>query len=106
MNFKQQLIEESKKLKYLERLKQDLELIKPGMLEASDARSYVIILTKRDTTEDGVSHYGRITLRIPDGVKNETYRNAMLDALKDIGFDDNDIKVSDTDSFYRIQLNW
>ena len=36
MNFKQQLIEESKKLKYLERLQEDIEFIKQEMLIANN----------------------------------------------------------------------
>ena len=106
MNFKQQLIEESKKLKYLERLQEDIEFIKQEMLTASDAREYVLILTKRDTTQDGTSRYGRSTLRIPNGVKNDTYYKAMLAALKELGFEGGDIRVQEQDSFYHIQINW
>ena len=106
VNFKQQLIEESKKLKYLERLQEDIEFIKQEMLIASDAREYVIILTKRDTTDDGVSHYGRVTLRIPNGAKHFVYYEAMISALKELGFESSDIKTREEDSFYRIQINW
>lgn len=106
MNFKQQLIEESKKLKYLERLREDIEFIKKEMLTASDAREYMIILTKRDTTQDGTGRYGRSTLRIPNGVNNGVYYKAMLAALKELGFEGGDIRVHEEDSFYRIQVNW
>ena len=106
MNFKQQLIDESKNLKYLERLNEDIEFIKQEMLIASDAREYVIILTKRDTTQDGTSQYGCGTFRIPNGAKHFVYYEAVVSALKELGFESSDIKAREEDSFYRIQINW
>jgi hypothetical protein len=106
MNFKQQLIEESKKLKYLDKLCEDIEFIKQEMLLASDAREYVIYLTKKATTNDGVSRYGSVTLRIPNGVKQRVYYEAMMSAIRELGFESNDIERSETDNFYRIQVNW
>ena len=106
MNFKQQLIEESKTLKYLERLQQDIDFIKQEMLLSSDAKEYVIYLTKRATTQDGVGKYGSCTLRIPDGVKKGVYYTAMLNKLKELGFEGSDIKTSEIESYYRIQINW
>jgi hypothetical protein len=106
MNFKQELIEESKKLKYLEKLRKDIELIKQEMLLASDAREYVIYLIKKPTTNDAVSKYGYVELRIPNGVKHRVYYEAMMSELKELGFESNDIKRHEDESFYRIQVNW
>lgn len=106
MNFKQQLIEESKKLKYLEKLREDIEFIKQEMIISSDAREYVIYLTKKVTTDDRVSNSGCVTLRAPHGVKRRVYYEAMLSALKELGFERNDIKHYEDESFYRIQVNW
>jgi hypothetical protein len=106
MNFKQQLIEESKKLKYLERLQQDIEIIKAGMLEASDSREYTIYLTKHEASPEGATGYGNANLRIPNGVSNDTYCTAMLAALRDLGFDRSDFKAAEYETFYRIRLKW
>lgn len=107
MNFKQELIEESKKLKYLEKLHEDIEFIKQEMILSSDAREYVIYLTKKATANDGISRrYGSLTLRIPNGVKHHVYYEAMMSALKELGFESNDIKCREDENFYRIQVNW
>jgi hypothetical protein len=76
------------------------------MILASDAREYVIYLTKMDTTNDGVSRYGRVTLRIPNGVKHRVYYEAMVSALNELGFESKDIQLYEDDSFYRIQVSW
>jgi hypothetical protein len=73
---------------------------------SSDAKEYAIYLTKKDTTNDGVSRYGYVTLRIPNGVKHRVYYEAMISALREFGFESKDIKVCEEDSFYRIQVSW
>lgn len=93
-------------MKYLEKLHEDIEFIKQEMILSSDAREYVIYLTKKATTNDGVSHYGYVTLRIPNGVKHCVYYEAMMSALNELGFESKDIKRHETDNFYRIQVNW
>lgn len=106
MNFKQQLIEESKKLKYLERLRQDIEIIKTGMLAASDSREYAIYLIKHGTADGGTDSYGCTYLWIPNGVSNDNYCDAMLTALQELGFDRSDIKAAAYENFYRIRIKW
>lgn len=106
MTFKQQLIEQSKRPQHLERLQKDIEFIKSEMMKSSGAKEYTIYLTKRDTTQDGIGHYGRVTLRIPYGVDFDIYYKDMLKAIKELGFVDKDIKVTYEDIFYRIQINW
>lgn len=106
MNFKQQLIEQSKTPQHFERLQEDIKFIKSEMMKSSGVKEYTIYLTKIATTQDGVSHDGHVTLRIPYGVGFDIYYKDMLKAIKELGFVDEDIKATDHDSFYRIQINW
>lgn len=105
MTYKEKLAEKANN-QIVEISKECIEFIKSEMELSYAVREYTIYLTKVDTSQDGVGNYGYMTLRIPRQFKPAAYCQKLVEELKKLGFDDQDIKSEEHDSFYRIQINW
>ena len=112
MTFKEKLIERAERASEIN-IEEEMNVIKTRMAENADERVFTIALVKSKTRFPlitGIGVNNQITLFVPKRCNPHRYRQQFVDALLDLGFEEEDISLeiesSDVFDSYDIKVTW
>ena len=114
MTFKEQMTEKANKIYETDyQIKERVENIKNGIERFYYKRSFTIYLISPNDKyfAFGANHGNKYEALIPKGTDPQVYRQLLVDAIKELGFEDDDISYSEqynnpAGSCYNITLRW